>query len=225
MVNNCFIGGVYSGNSWCSLISFANNDPANGQMTGVRGVTANVAQFKARGIDIQASYRQPLSEIGLPGIVTMNLMGTHAISFKSSTDVSTLFPNGIDRAGQSGAQFGGPAGVPSWLLNTTLDYEVGRFGFNANARYVSPSHVNNGLYGPDQAGYNPALATSITNNNIPAVAYLDIGLRYKFGRDKKYQVYVNIDNIFDRDPPLPANGSAYYDLLGRTYKAGVRFAL
>ncbi|MDE1916732.1 MAG: TonB-dependent receptor [Sphingomonadales bacterium] len=223
VVNNCFIGGTYSGNSWCSLITFANNDPVAGQMTGVRGVTANVASFRTRGIDLQATYRQPLDEIGLKGMLTVNTMATHVMSFWSSTDVSTLFPNGIDRAGQTGASFGGPAGLPSWLINTTLDYEVGRFGFNGNVRYVSPSLQNNGLYGPDQAGYDPTLTTSISNNRIPAVAYLDIGLRYSFGAAKQFTLYFNISNLFDKDPPLPANGSAYYDLMGRTYKGGVRF--
>lgn len=222
VINNCFIGGVYTGNSWCSLITFANNDTAAGQITGVQGVTANVAEFVTRGLDFQMSYRQPLDEIGLPGTVNMNLLATHVLTFKSSTDVSTLFPNGIDRAGQTGAAFGGPAGLPKWLLNFTLDYEVGGFGLNGNVRYISASHQNNGQFGPDQAGYDPALTTSISNNNISAVAYVDVGLRYSFGPEKRLQVYFNIDNVFDRDPPLPANGSAYYDLMGRTYKGGVR---
>ncbi|UAJ08927.1 TonB-dependent receptor domain-containing protein [Glacieibacterium megasporae] len=225
VVNNCFIGGVYSGNSFCSLISFADNNNVSGQMTGVQGVTANVAEFKTTGLDLQASYRQPLAEVGLPGVVNLNLLATHVLTFKSSTDVSTLFPNGIDRAGQTGAAFGGPAGLPKWLLNLTLDYEVGALGFNGNVRYVSPSYQNNGLFGPDQAGYNPALATSITDNHIHAAAYLDIGLRYKLPTSKNIVVYFNIDNLFDRDPPLPATGSAYYDLLGRTFKGGIRFAL
>lgn len=223
VVNNCFLGGTYTGNSWCSLITFANNDPVAGQMTGVRGVTSNVSSFKTRGIDLQATYRQPLDELGLAGVLTVNALATHVMSFRSSTDVSTLFPNGIDRAGQTGAAFGGPAGLPSWLVNTTLDYEVGHFGFNGNVRYVSPSLQNSGQFGPDQAGYDPTLTTSISNNHIPAVAYLDAGLRYNFGDSKQFTIYFNVSNLFDKDPPLPANGSAYYDLMGRTYKGGVRF--
>jgi outer membrane receptor protein involved in Fe transport len=67
------------------------------------------------------------------------------------------------------------------------------------------------------------LTTSISNNDIPAVAYLDLGVRYAFGAEKQFTVYLNVDNVFDKDPPLPAPGSAYYDLMGRTYKGGVRF--
>ena len=223
VVNNCFIGGVYTGNSWCSLITFANNDPVAGQMAGVRGVTANVAQFKTRGLDFALNYRQPLEDIGLKGQLMVNLMTTRVLSFWSSTDVSTLFPAGIDRAGQTGAAFGGPAGLPKWLTNATLDYEIGGLGINTNVRYISRSRQNNGLFGPDQAGYNPALTTSINDNNIRAAVYVDLGLRYSFGADRQFQVFFNVDNLLDRDPPLPANGSAYYDLMGRTYKGGVRF--
>lgn len=219
VVNNCFIGGVYTGNSWCSLITFANNDPVAGVLTGVQGITANVAEFKTKGLDFAANYRSPLAG----GTLSVNMLATHVITFKSSTDISTLFPNGIDRAGQTGAAFGGPAGLPKWLLNLTMDYEISGFGFNTNFRYISKSHQNNGLFGPDQAGYDPTLTTSITDNNISAVAYVDLGLRYNFGPDKRFQVYFNVDNLLDRTPPLPANGSAYYDLMGRTYKGGVRF--
>lgn len=223
VVNNCFVGGVYSGNSFCSLLTFANNDPVNGVLTGAIGTTANVAEFKTRGLDLQASYRQPMEDIGLPGTLNINVLGTHVMSFKNSSDVSTLFPNGIDRAGQTGAQFGGPAGLPKWLVNANLDYEVGGFGVNTNIRLISRSRQNNGLFGPDQAGYDPALVTSINDNNIPAVTYVDLGLRYSFDAEKRFQVYFNVDNLFDRDPPLPAEGTAYYDTLGRTMKGGVRF--
>ncbi|WP_177185244.1 TonB-dependent receptor domain-containing protein [Sphingobium sp. YR768] len=223
VVNNCFLAGTYTGNDWCSLLNFANNDPVSGELIGARGITANVAQFRTKGFDFQATYSQPLEDIGLAGKLTANMLATHVLTFKSSVDVSTLFPNGIDRAGQTGAQFNGPAGLPKWLVNFTLDYELGGFGLNANARWVSASYQNNGLFGPDQDGYNPVLTTSITDNNIPAVAYLDLGLRYAFGSNKQFTVYFNVDNVFDKDPPLPANGSAYYDLMGRTYKGGVRF--
>ncbi|MEO8313565.1 MAG: TonB-dependent receptor [Pseudomonadota bacterium] len=226
VINNCFIGGVYTGNSWCSLITFANNDSVNGQITGAQGVTANVATFSTKGLDIQATYRQPLAEISprLAGDLTLNLMGTHVISFKSSTDVSTLFPNGIDRAGQTGAAFGGAAGLPSWLLNAALNYKLASFGMNANVRYISKSKQNNGAFGPDDPGYNPALTTSINNNNIPAVTYVDLGIAYDFGGKKQRELFFNIDNAFDKDPPLPAPGTAYYDNLGRTFKGGVRFS-
>jgi len=227
VVNNCFIGGVYTGNAWCSLITFANNDPVAGQMTAVQGVTANVANFSTRGFDIQANYRRQLSDFSarLRGALGLNLLVTTVTSFKSSTDVSTLFPKGIDRSGQTGAAFGGPAGLPSWLLNLGVNYEVDKWTVNANGRFVSRSHQNNGTFGPDQAGYDPTLTTSINNNNVPSMTYFDLGLKYRLGGRIGSELFFNVDNVFDKDPPLPANGSAYYDLMGRAFKVGVRFNL
>ena len=223
VVNYCFVGGTYTGNSFCSLITFANNDPVAGVLTGVRGGTANAAEFKTRGLDFQANLQQPLEDVGLAGMLSINLMATHVMTFKSSIDVSNLFPDGINRAGQTGAGFGGAPGLPSWLTNATIDYEIGGFGINTNLRFISRSRQNNGLFGPDQAGYNPALATSINDNNVPAVTYVDLGLRYSFGPERRYQVYFNVNNLLDRDPPQPSDGTAYYDTFGRTFKGGVRF--
>ncbi|MEL0252800.1 MAG: hypothetical protein VW935_12760, partial [Novosphingobium sp.] len=69
----------------------------------------------------------------------------------------------------------------------------------------------------------PALTTSINDNNIAAATYVDLGLRYGFGPDQRYQIYFNVDNLLDRDPPQPSEGTAYYDTFGRTFKGGVRF--
>jgi hypothetical protein len=36
------------------------------------------------------------------------------------------------------------------------------------------------------------------------------------------QVYFVLNNVMNRPPPLPANNNAYYDLIGRYLKLGVR---
>jgi outer membrane receptor protein involved in Fe transport len=217
---NCFVGGLYTGNSWCSLITFANNDPVNGQITGIKGVNANVANVKTRGIDFQVAYRQRLEDLsaGLRGAVSLNFLATRALYSWTSTDVSNLFPNGINRVGQD---FGG--GVPKWVLNTSFIYDLDRFQLNGNVRFISAGKQNKGQFGPDEAGYDPTLTTSINNNHVPSVTYLDLGVKYALGKAKQWELFANVDNVFDKDPPPPMNGTAYYDLMGRTYKAGVRF--
>ncbi len=217
---NCFVGGLYTGNAWCSLISFANNDPVAGQITGIKGVNANVASIRTRGIDLQAAYRQPLADLssGLRGVLSLNFLATHGLSSKSSTDVSTLFPNGINRVGQD---FGG--GVPNWVINTSFVYDLDRFQLNGNVRFISAGTQNNGQYAPGETGYDPTLTTSINNNHVPAVAYLDLGVKYVVDKSRRWEVFANLDNVFDKDPPPPMNGTAYYDLMGRSYKVGLRF--
>lgn len=227
IIQNCLGSGTASAaNPYCQLITFANNDLVNGAIQTVNSANANFAEFRTKGLDFALSYVQPLSEISenLPGRISFTSQATHVIEYRASTDVSILYPNGVNRAGQTGALFGGTAGLPSWSVNTTLDYRVAKFDINAQLRYISRSHQNNALIGPDEDGYSPALFNSISNNVIPAVAYVNLGMSYDFGRDgARTELFVTVNNAFDKDPPLPAiNNNAYYDLLGRSYRVGVR---
>lgn len=226
VIGNCFLNGVYTGNAWCSLITFENNDHVNGMMTSAKGITANAASFVTSGLDIQLNYRKELETLWtkLQGDINVNLQATYVFKYWNSTDISVTYPNGVDRAGQNGAIYGGPNGVPWGIVSLNMNYSLGKLGVNTNVRFVTGGHQNNGTYGPDQDGYNPALTTSTTNNNVPAVTYVNFGLTYDFGQENKYELFFNIDNLFDRDPPPPAAGTAFYDLMGRTYKGGVRFA-
>jgi iron complex outermembrane receptor protein len=227
VVNNCLPGGVYSGNSYCSLISFANNDVVKGQIIGIQGTTANVAEFRTRGVDMQLSYRQPLGEwsSALAGTLGFNVQGTRVFEYSTSTDVSALYPEGINRAGQTGAGFGGPAGLPKWMWTTALDYKWQRLSVNGQVRYISRSHQNNGFVGPDEAGYSPAAVNSVNNNIVPSYTLVNVGASYDFGeKSGRRELYFTVNNLLDRDPPPPANQNAYYDLAGLSLKAGVRFS-
>jgi outer membrane receptor protein involved in Fe transport len=224
-VDSCLAGGVINPASpYCSQITFANNDPVRGVITSVASNSANVASFRTHGVDLQASYFQPLKELNdnLAGTVNLNVQTTRVFEYWASADVSSLFPNGINRAGQTGAGFGGPAGLPSWSTNGMLSYKLKKLMANVQLRYISRGHYNNGYIGPDQAGYSPTLPNSINNNVIPSMSYVNLGVSYDFGSRDRRELFINIDNLFDRTPPLPANNNAYYDLMGRTIKAGLR---
>ncbi|RYZ66547.1 MAG: TonB-dependent receptor, partial [Proteobacteria bacterium] len=59
---------------------------------------------------------------------------------------------------------------------------------------------------------------------------LDLGAQYKLALPGDPQLYVNVSNVFDRDPPLLPSSAlvggqtnvALYDTIGRYYTAGVR---
>jgi len=47
-------------------------------------------------------------------------------------------------------------------------------------------------------------------------------------RDTETEVWMSVNNIWDKDPPFSAGGTGgvngiFYDTLGRTYRMGVRF--
>jgi iron complex outermembrane recepter protein len=220
VVNNCLPGGVYSGNAFCSLISFANDDVVRGQITRVQGTTANVAEFRTRGLDLTAGYLRP----AFGGQVGVNLQATRVFEYRTSTDVSALFPNGINRAGQTGAGFGGPAGLPDWLVNLSATYRGERISASAQVRHITRSSQNSGFVGPDSPGFSPTLINSISDNIVPARTYLNLGGSYNIGHDDRREVYFALDNVFDTTPPAPANNNAYYDLMGRTWRVGLRYS-
>lgn len=229
IINNCIGTGVTDlGSPFCPLITFANNDPINGAVVSVVSNNANFAEFQTKGIDLGLSYVQPLGDIfdGAPGRITLNVQATHVQDYKSTFDISLQFPNGVNRAGQTGALFGGSPGLPSWLVNSTLAYRGTRFESSLQYRWISRSHQNNAQVGPDDPGYSPSLVNSINNNVIPAIGYVNFSASYNVGSDqKRNEVYITVNNLLNQDPPLPAiNNNAYYDLLGRSYRVGVRFS-
>jgi len=77
------------------------------------------------------------------------------------------------------------------------------------------------MIGPDNANYAATLANSIDNNIVPSVTYFNWRGSYELGGKGSPEVFVAVNNVFDRAPPLPANG-VYYDVLGRSFSLGLR---
>jgi len=222
ILTNCLGTGVANvGSPYCSLITFANNDPVKGQVLSVVSQNANFAQFNTRGLDLAASYYQPVGA----GRITFNAQATRVFEYRSTFDVSLLFPNGVNRAGQTGAIFGGSPGIPKWAVNTSLAYRGERLETSVQFRWISQSHFDNSLVGPDDPSYSPTLVNSTSNNIVPARGYVNLGASYNIGSEiHRIELYGAINNLFNQAPPLPAiNNNAWYDLFGRTYRVGIRF--
>ena len=65
-------------------------------------------------------------------------------------------------------------------------------------------------------------ALDIANNDIAARVYVDLGAQVNVD---KFTLFANVNNLFDRDPPLTTYGAIHYDTIGRymTVGAKVRF--
>ncbi len=79
---------------------------------------------------------------------------------------------------------------------------------------------------------------TINNNRIKGAFYLDASTSYEVEMGRRtLQLFMSVNNLLDKDPPVVApgpTGSAYatpaknqslYDLLGRTYRVGLRFSM
>jgi iron complex outermembrane receptor protein len=209
----------------CALVS---RDPATGNLVSVQNPLLNLNKLVTRGWDMEASYVLPLSDVvgGWDGNVSARVLATHI------DHLTTVTPQGIatDRAGQNGSPVSTVSGVPSWQVNGYLTYQGNRFGAQFQARYISGGVRDVTLVGPGQAGYSTTLANSTNNNRIPAYWYFNMNAQYDIIKSgsRSVQLFGAINNLFDKDPPIapssfgPTN-NVLYDVIGRTYRAGVRF--
>ncbi len=206
-------------------------DPTGDRELFFRASPFNFARQWVRGIDFDASYRVPLSEIfdRAPGAVTLHGLATRYIHNITDSGVPNVVP--IDIVGQlSGTS------PPEWIYRFNLGYENDRFSVTGTARGVSSGTYGNNYIvcdGNCPTG-RPAATVSqfptIDNNSISGVMYLDLNLTAKIETrgGGRAELFLNVTNLLDRDPILlPETGlaanSTYSDLLGRAFRVGVRF--
>ena len=100
---------------------------------------------------------------------------------------------------------------------------------NANLRTISEGIRDVTLIGPDDPRYSPTLPNSINTNVLEGVQYLNLSAAYDVlgGTDKRAQLFFVVNNVFDTDPPPGGGNNAttapFYELIGRTFRTGIRF--
>ena len=182
----------------------------------------NLASLKLKGFDIETSYRGSMAGVGLPGMFTLRALATHTID--NITDPGV--PGTIPTQG-AGVNLGA---TPRWKLLATQGWSTDSASVTLTERWVS-----NGVYSNEyiECQTNCPVATTIhptiDNNRMKGVLYFDLGATYKLS--DRIMAYAKIDNLADRNAPTaPGPNVGYglnpslYDVLGRMYRAGVRFA-
>lgn len=214
IVTRCYQGDPLS----CSLVT----RDASGIITNITDTQQNVNRLIVRGIDIEASYRQPL---GRDNALSARLLASNVMNLIT---VDAIGPT--ERAGQTGLRAGTPPGIPDWTLDGMLTLDLGeRMSFSTHVRWINAGFYNSAFVGPDQSGYSVASAISSNTNSVPSRTYVDLMATFKVkaGEGRKFDFYVGVDNVFDVDPPnFPgANGSGnniLFNPVGQYFKAGVR---
>ena len=184
----------------------------------------NAASIKTKGFDIEASYRMPLSGIGLPGTFTVRALATHVIDYITDPDVVGALPT--NTAGVNGLVGGGT--TPDWKGLFTQSWDAGKFSLTFAQRFIS-----DGVYSNDwiECQTTCPVATNqrptVDDNKMEGAIYLDIGGSYDV--NDQVSAYLRVDNLLDKDPePNPLTGVGpginpfLYDVLGRIFRVGVR---
>jgi iron complex outermembrane receptor protein len=177
-------------------------DPTTQNVVAIEANAQNIASFQTRGLDFEASYAFQLSTLSdrVPGSLRIRALATYVKNFIFDTGVSR-----VDSAGDVGET--GLNALPKWRGLLSLAYQGDRFGADARVRYVG-----GGLY--DQQ------VPLLVNNKINSRTYVDIGARFKIM--DQFEIFGNVNNVFDRKPPLSVFQNVFYDVIGTYFTAGAR---
>jgi outer membrane receptor protein involved in Fe transport len=220
IVNRCFEGLA----DFCAAIT---PDPANPSRVLISRQPVNFSSLVMRGVDLEAAYRMPLAG----GNFTLRGLATRYIDNIVTTGVPGFVP--LNSVGTLGVGTGTQSITPKWIYRFTASYDTDDFSLTATARGVS-----DGRY--DATGIECGTSCPISTNQFPTyednsidgATYVDLNATFKFDAMAKgdAEFFVNVTNVFDADPILlPETGlaanSTYSDLLGRSFRVGVRFKM
>ncbi|WP_445192613.1 TonB-dependent receptor plug domain-containing protein [Sphingomonas sp. Tas61C01] len=217
-INQCFQQKI---DEFCS--SF-NLDTAAGSLF-VNEQLFNFSQVRTNGFDIEASYRRPLSGIGLPGSFMIRGLATRVLHYTETSGLPGTIPT--EQAGNNRGN------TPDWKLLGIQSWDTDDFSLSVTERWFS-----NGVYSNEYIECTPGSCpatdptgntSTIGDNSMPGAFYVDVGGSVDFS--KQISIYFKIDNVANKAPEQsPQNGVSYgfnpvlYDVLGRTFRLGARLS-
>lgn len=198
MVTRCFRGNQ----ALCGQIV----RDANNNIERIMSTPVNLAEYKTDGIDAEILYTFPAEKLipAATGRLQWRTLATWVNNL--TTDDGEVK---LEYIGSQGSAFIGP-GVPRLRVVNSISYRGDSFGANLRARYLSAGKYNANV--------------NIVNNDIGSYTYFDLGLNARLARfaGADVEIYANINNLLDKDPPASSAYSAFYDVMGRYYSLGAR---
>lgn len=168
-----------------------------GNLVRVQSNSVNLNRYKTNGVDGEIAYTLPLSDAGQR--LNFRVIGTW---------VNSLTIDGLEYVDNTSYAF--VNGMPSWRVNGSVGYSDSNMGGLVRLRYISPGYYNRNL--------------NITNNRVSAYTYVDLQLNAKIPTNggPNMELYANVSNLFDKDPPIASAFSPFYDTVGRFMTIGTR---
>jgi outer membrane receptor protein involved in Fe transport len=221
VLNQCFAD---ASSQFCSQIvrpiSPTDTSPANFP-TQVNQLSINLASELVRGIDFEVSQR---FNVAADTRLDLRLLASY-VPKRSYQTLQSVAP--LQTAGAIWVN--GPNGYPKLAGSVQVDLTSGPFNLFVQERLVGAMDRNwNPLQVFTQHRYGPVFYTDLT-------ASVDLGALggREANGESNATLFVNVNNLFDRKPPLVADtsspglyfptASAVYDVVGRFMSAGVRF--
>jgi iron complex outermembrane recepter protein len=216
VVNRCLLQNIQT---YCNQIQFSGTN-LNTTFGILGDVTTplNLNNQIQDGVDINFGEQFPIDDFGIPGTLKWTGLASY---INEQRTIQTLTGGAI-----SNVNYADTPTAPRWSGNTSITYGLDRMTGTLQLIYYSPLELNATFQDPTQAGYNAASTTSINRNIWPSVTQFNLHLSYDLlpstSKDT-LQMYLNVDNLLDKDPPLVAAAISNYDSIGRYFRLGVRY--
>jgi iron complex outermembrane receptor protein len=232
VINRCLLQQIPE---FCDQITFA---PGFGPTSftansGVFGISTlhlldvNLNSEVQDGFDINISQRLPLDSSGIPGVLQFSALGSYINQQTTFQSVTNL--NGSVTVTRT--NFADATQAPRWAWNVNWTYLLDRLTANLQMRYYSPIRYLAGTafnVGPDDPNFTFANPLSINRAVWPAAITWNMAFTYDVIQEpdgKDLQVYFNIDNLLDKNPPIVWSFVSNYDVVGRYFKVGIRYTM
>jgi outer membrane receptor protein involved in Fe transport len=202
IVDQCFAGAA----DRCAKIS---RDPTTNRVTVVDNGFVNQDAARVVGTDLEIGY-------------TMDLRGGATLSTRFLA--TWLNENSTTQLGSPKRDVAGETGdgsLPEFKSTAYLRYDKGPFGLFVQERFVGSGTLD----------FDDVEGVTIDDNSVDSRYYTDMGVTLTGGADLEWELFFNVQNLFDRDPPVAASWAQFsgtrvtndrlFDFYGRRYVVGV----
>ncbi|HKJ72961.1 MAG TPA: TonB-dependent receptor, partial [Alphaproteobacteria bacterium] len=199
-------------------------DPATWQWFNLYEGSYNASSYKVKGIDFSLTYNHQFANMDN---VNVRVLATKTISQVVMTAIGTTPTPILGQTGIGNLFLPDFQSSPDWTANLSVTYTHGGFSGTVQGRYISAGSYDYLGAAPGDPNYGAPGYTTYSTNHIGFYQIYNMTLSYTFqdlvGDNSSLQLFVTVNNLFDRDPP--SIGSAnYYDRLGRRFRFGIRAA-
>ena len=210
LVDECVNG---SSPAFCSQLI---RNPTTNILERVEDRQVNAAAGVTRGVDIEVRYSHDIDFISdAPEDVNLRLFANKAIENSVTT---TTFRNDV-----------GSLTSPEWNATAMLGYTIGDAALNWITRYYDSTTYTNGfgVFWADGIDVDDSSIASQTVHNMV------LSYRGETSSGANWVASLNVNNVFDRDPPVVAsqstrggqqNPSNVFDVFGRRYQLSLNYS-
>jgi outer membrane receptor protein involved in Fe transport len=203
LVDQCSLQNIAAA---CAKIS---RDPGTGLITVVDNAFVNQDAARVVGTDLEIGYRK---QLGGGGTLSARVLAT----WLNENSVTALGAAKRDTAGETG-----DGSLPSFKSTTYIRYNKGKFGLFGQERFIASGSLD----------FDDVAGVTIDDNSVDSRYYTDMGVTWDGGSSLQWQLFFNVQNLWDRDPPAAAAWAQFsgtrvtndrlFDFYGRRFVMGV----